>query len=245
MPLTTVASVSTCEPSTSSISSGRTIALLFRHQAVLGDNRRRASRRCALCLISTHWLVRPMRQNEQKPQRMLLSTATRSPILTCWTCVPTSTTSPQNSWPRTVFGLKWCLPSRIFTSVPQMPTRLTLITTSSGWLTWGTARCSSTSLPTSLNTSAFILSMVSIPVRFQAPWARAQESNVIHHGLGARSPCPIGLPPDPAGSVGANDRPWTIRSSLAHRRTPSASRAASRCSRRLPDDQAPLDNLIG
>ena len=67
-----------------------------------------------------------MRQKEQKPQRMLLSTATRSPTLMYFTCVPTSMTSPQNSWPSTVFGLKWCLPSRIFTSEPQMPTALTL-----------------------------------------------------------------------------------------------------------------------
>ncbi len=40
----------------------------------------------AFFLISTHWLVSPMRQNVQNPQRMLLSTATRSPSLTWWTC---------------------------------------------------------------------------------------------------------------------------------------------------------------
>src|SRR5512136_1325213 len=101
-----------------------------------------------------------MRQNEQKPQRILLSIATRSPSLMYLTCEPTSTTSPQNSWPSTVFGLKWCLPSRILTSEPQMPTVLTLSTTSSGSLTCGTGICSITSLPTSLNTNAFILSMV-------------------------------------------------------------------------------------
>ena len=58
----------------------------------------------ALGLLVSHSEYRRLSQKKQWPQEIVNGTTTRSPFFRLRTSLPTSTTSPMNSWPSTSPG---------------------------------------------------------------------------------------------------------------------------------------------
>src|ERR1700722_7378215 len=85
-------------------------------------------------LVSLHRCLRPARQLRHRPQTTCPSPLTISPTRKSLTFEPTSTISPTNSCPTTIgTGIVFCAQAShtsICTSVPQIPVRNTLISTS-------------------------------------------------------------------------------------------------------------------
>ncbi|VTT27667.1 Uncharacterised protein [Klebsiella pneumoniae] len=90
---------------------------------------------------SPHRLYLPSRQASHSRQARIGSTTTRSPALNLLTPAPTSTTSPENSWPITIGAMSWLILCGLSTgtkmgparyscrSLPQIPVHATLILT--------------------------------------------------------------------------------------------------------------------
>ena len=84
--------------------------------------------------VLRHRWRRPARQLRQCPQVMCPSPDTRSPVLTPRTSLPTSTISPEYSWPTAIgTGIVFCAQAsqlKMCMSVPQMAERWILMSTS-------------------------------------------------------------------------------------------------------------------
>src|SRR5438034_132501 len=87
--------------------------------------------------LSTHWLNQPLRQSRQCPQDVKKLETTRSPGLKRLTSLPTSSTTPTNSWPRTAPTFIGVWPWRMCRSEPQTAPIVTLTRTSRDPLTDG------------------------------------------------------------------------------------------------------------
>src|ERR1700734_3782261 len=75
----------------------------------------------------------PRRQLGHSPQKTVESKVTRSPILNVETEEPRAAMTPAASWPMTRGGMRRpVLPSKPWTSLPQMPQAATWMRTSSG-----------------------------------------------------------------------------------------------------------------
>jgi hypothetical protein len=57
--------------------------------------------------VVSHWAKSPRLHIQQCPQEMLNGTTTRSPTARFETPLPTSSTIPMNSWPRTSPGVRY------------------------------------------------------------------------------------------------------------------------------------------
>jgi len=75
--------------------------------------------------------VSPALQLTHSPQKLIGCTTTPSPVRNFSTPAPSAATSPENSWPMVIGGMRRpVLPSQPCTSLPQMPQPRTLTSTS-------------------------------------------------------------------------------------------------------------------
>ena len=102
-----------------------------RNGDVLGDA---PSRSMPMMRVSRHTCACPVPQYSQCPQTRCPSADTRSPTSMFCTSRPVSATSPMNSWPRVTGGVTRCCDHWshcwMCRSVPQIPARRTLMSTS-------------------------------------------------------------------------------------------------------------------